>query len=147
MTGEPSSDGLVQVSGTKRTDGRGQRRTNNKGALLYSSSGWLGSLSQDEQRPPPPPSTLWCHVTTGSETSEGRVGIWLSLLFLCYTWAEPRLLNLSGLLQDGHWRRCSTDGLKILMIEWFPGSAELKTPQQCQSNNKIPKQDLRRLQF
>lgn len=54
MTGEPSSDGLVQVSGTKRTDGRGQRRTNNKGALLYSSSGWLGSLSQDEQRPPPP---------------------------------------------------------------------------------------------
>eukprot|EP00064_Thunnus_orientalis_P013691 superscaffoldBa00002270_g13731 len=82
MTGKPSSDRLVQVSGTKRTDGRGQRRTNNKGALLFSSSGWLGSpvaarkgkrisprkgkrINPTLPTPPSPYPTLWCHVTTG----------------------------------------------------------------------------------
>lgn len=57
MTGRPGSDGLVQVSGTKRTDGRSQRRTNYKGALLFSSSGWLGSSFRHEQDKPTPPQT------------------------------------------------------------------------------------------
>ena len=56
---------------------RGQRRTNNKGALLFSSSGWLGSpLWHEQDKPPHTPSpfpTFLCHVTTdwGLESMAG----------------------------------------------------------------------------
>lgn len=80
MTGKPSSDRLVQVSGTKWTDGRGQRRTNNKGALLFSSSGWLGSSLRHEQDKPltpslllTPPSCVPCDHRLG--TSDRRAGL------------------------------------------------------------------------
>lgn len=72
MTGKPGSDRLVQVSGTARTDGRGQRRTNNKGALLFSSSGWLGSPVLHEQDKPPPHQHHQHHLPSSLRTPASR---------------------------------------------------------------------------
>lgn len=54
----------------------GQRRTNNKGALLFSSSGWLGSpLWHEQDKPPPhilaysPYPTLMCAMWLGTSNS------------------------------------------------------------------------------
>lgn len=134
MTGKPSSDRLVQVSGTEWTDGRGQRRTNNKGALLFSSSGWLGSPLRHEQDKPPPtslaplslPHPLVRHVTTGvlqiagqdypppyTHTRQGT-NWWLLIfkinLLLCVR------SDTSSMLKICHRKWCQPDNLKTLTL-------------------------------